>query len=113
MMRLGVDHHGFRLVRRGKKYFAMAQRNDGVFCPVQHEKRRFDATAKAARDATVLATALKRARQNVDAGLRSFEDTQLDMAGTSWITAWRSANAGPPNRHGNRNHKEGHSAGKK
>jgi 2-polyprenyl-6-methoxyphenol hydroxylase-like FAD-dependent oxidoreductase len=31
------------------------------------------ATAKAARDATVLATALKRARQNVDAGLRSFE----------------------------------------
>src|ERR1700730_7496646 len=35
------------------------------------------ATAKAARDATVLATALKRARQN-DAGLRSFEETQLE-----------------------------------
>src|ERR1700737_3665679 len=36
------------------------------------------ATAKAARDATVLATALKRARQNVDAGFRSFGDTQLE-----------------------------------
>jgi hypothetical protein len=43
MMRLRVDHHGFRLVRPGKKYFAMAQRNDGVFRLVQHEKRRFDA----------------------------------------------------------------------
>lgn len=36
------------------------------------------ATAKAARDATVLATALKRARRNVDAGLASFEDMQLE-----------------------------------
>ncbi|MFY9828022.1 MAG: hypothetical protein WAK69_05310 [Rhodoplanes sp.] len=30
------------------------------------------------RDATVLATALKRARQNVDAGLASFEEMQLE-----------------------------------
>jgi 2-polyprenyl-6-methoxyphenol hydroxylase-like FAD-dependent oxidoreductase len=36
------------------------------------------ATAKAARDATVLASALKRARQNVDAGLLSFQDTQIE-----------------------------------
>jgi 2-polyprenyl-6-methoxyphenol hydroxylase-like FAD-dependent oxidoreductase len=36
------------------------------------------ATAKAARDATVLASALKRARQNVDAGLASFQDMQLE-----------------------------------
>jgi 2-polyprenyl-6-methoxyphenol hydroxylase-like FAD-dependent oxidoreductase len=35
------------------------------------------ATAKAARDASVLASALKRARQNVDAGLASFEQMQL------------------------------------
>jgi 2-polyprenyl-6-methoxyphenol hydroxylase-like FAD-dependent oxidoreductase len=34
-------------------------------------------TAKAARDASVLASALKRARQNVDAGLASFEQMQL------------------------------------
>ena len=36
------------------------------------------ATAKAARDASVLASALKRARQNVDAGLASFEQVQLE-----------------------------------
>jgi 2-polyprenyl-6-methoxyphenol hydroxylase-like FAD-dependent oxidoreductase len=36
------------------------------------------ATAKAARDATVLASALKRARQNVDVGLGSFEEMQLE-----------------------------------
>jgi len=36
------------------------------------------AAAKAARDATVLATSLKRARRNVDAGLASFEDMQLE-----------------------------------
>lgn len=36
------------------------------------------ATAKAARDASVLASALKRARQNVDAGLASFEQMQLE-----------------------------------
>jgi 2-polyprenyl-6-methoxyphenol hydroxylase-like FAD-dependent oxidoreductase len=36
------------------------------------------AAAKAARDATVLATALERARQNVDGGLRSFEEMQLE-----------------------------------
>jgi 2-polyprenyl-6-methoxyphenol hydroxylase-like FAD-dependent oxidoreductase len=36
------------------------------------------ATAKAARDATVLASALKRARTNVDAGLASFQDMQLE-----------------------------------
>lgn len=36
------------------------------------------ATAKAARDATVLASALKRARQNVDAGLASFQDMQIE-----------------------------------
>jgi 2-polyprenyl-6-methoxyphenol hydroxylase-like FAD-dependent oxidoreductase len=35
------------------------------------------ATAKAARDATVLASALKRAGQNVDAGLAGFQDMQL------------------------------------
>lgn len=36
------------------------------------------ATAKASRDALVLAAALKRARQNVDAGLGAFEQTQLE-----------------------------------
>jgi 2-polyprenyl-6-methoxyphenol hydroxylase-like FAD-dependent oxidoreductase len=36
------------------------------------------AAAKAARDATVLATALKRARQNIDAGLHGFEQMQLE-----------------------------------
>lgn len=36
------------------------------------------AAAKAARDATVLTAALKRARQNVDAGLASFEKMQLE-----------------------------------
>lgn len=36
------------------------------------------AAAKAARDATLLATALKRARRNVDAGLASFEEMQLE-----------------------------------
>ncbi len=36
------------------------------------------ASAKAARDATALATALKRARQNVDAGLASFEEMQVE-----------------------------------
>jgi 2-polyprenyl-6-methoxyphenol hydroxylase-like FAD-dependent oxidoreductase len=36
------------------------------------------AAAKAARDATVLADALKRARGNVDAGLASFEASQLE-----------------------------------
>src|SRR6195256_5053904 len=36
------------------------------------------ATAKAARDAAVLASALKRARQSVDAGLASFEQMQLE-----------------------------------
>ena len=36
------------------------------------------AAAKAARDATVLAMALKRARQNVDAALGSFEEMQLE-----------------------------------
>jgi 2-polyprenyl-6-methoxyphenol hydroxylase-like FAD-dependent oxidoreductase len=36
------------------------------------------AAAKAARDASVLAMALKRAGQNVDAGLGSFEDMQLE-----------------------------------
>jgi len=36
------------------------------------------AAAKAARDACVLASALKRARQNIDAGLRSFEEMQLE-----------------------------------
>lgn len=36
------------------------------------------AAAKAARDASVLASALKRARQNVDAGLGGFEGTQLE-----------------------------------
>ncbi len=36
------------------------------------------AAAKAARDASVLASALKRARQNIDAGLGSFEETQLE-----------------------------------
>lgn len=35
------------------------------------------ATAKAARDASVLASALKRARQNVDVGLASFQQMQL------------------------------------
>lgn len=36
------------------------------------------ASAKAARDASVLASALKRARQNIDAGLGAFEQTQLE-----------------------------------
>jgi 2-polyprenyl-6-methoxyphenol hydroxylase-like FAD-dependent oxidoreductase len=36
------------------------------------------AAAKAARDASVLATALQRARANVDAGLRSFEAMQIE-----------------------------------
>ena len=36
------------------------------------------AAAKAARDASVLASALKRARQNIDAGLGSFEEMQLE-----------------------------------
>ncbi len=36
------------------------------------------ASAKAARDASVLASALKRARHNVDAGLGSFEALQLE-----------------------------------
>jgi len=36
------------------------------------------ATAKAARDAAVLATALKRAGRNIDAGLSSFQDMQLE-----------------------------------
>ena len=36
------------------------------------------AAAKAARDASVLAMALKRAGQNVDAGLGSFEEMQLE-----------------------------------
>ena len=36
------------------------------------------AAAKAARDAMVLASALKRARQNVDAGLGSFQEMQLE-----------------------------------
>jgi 2-polyprenyl-6-methoxyphenol hydroxylase-like FAD-dependent oxidoreductase len=37
------------------------------------------ATAKAARDATTLARALKRAGRNVDAGLSSFEETQIEF----------------------------------
>jgi 2-polyprenyl-6-methoxyphenol hydroxylase-like FAD-dependent oxidoreductase len=55
------------------------------------------ATAKAARDASVLASALKRARQNVDAGLASFEQMQLEYGnemtrygialGERWATA--------------------------
>lgn len=36
------------------------------------------AAAKAAKDATVLATALRRAKSNIDAGLRSFEEMQLE-----------------------------------
>lgn len=36
------------------------------------------ATAKAARDAGALASALRRARQNVDAGLDGFQDSQLE-----------------------------------
>lgn len=36
------------------------------------------ASAKAARDASVLASALKRAGRNVDAGLEAFEQTQLE-----------------------------------
>lgn len=36
------------------------------------------AAAKAARDASTLASALKRARQNVDAGLGSYQETQLE-----------------------------------
>jgi 2-polyprenyl-6-methoxyphenol hydroxylase-like FAD-dependent oxidoreductase len=59
-------------------------------------------TAKAARDATVLATALKRARQNVDAGLRSFEDTQLEYGrdlvgyGVALGQRWASKHARKP-----------------
>src|ERR1700693_68523 len=37
------------------------------------------ATAKAARDATTLARVLKRAGRNVDAGLGSFEETQIEF----------------------------------
>jgi 2-polyprenyl-6-methoxyphenol hydroxylase-like FAD-dependent oxidoreductase len=37
------------------------------------------ATAKAARDATTLARALKRAGRNVDAGLRGFEELQIEF----------------------------------
>jgi 2-polyprenyl-6-methoxyphenol hydroxylase-like FAD-dependent oxidoreductase len=37
------------------------------------------ATAKAARDATTLAQALKRTGRNVDAGLSSFEETQIEF----------------------------------
>ncbi len=60
------------------------------------------ATAKAARDATVLATALTRARQNVDAGLRSFEDTQLEYGrglvgyGVALGRHWTSKHARKP-----------------
>ena len=36
------------------------------------------AAAKAARDATALATALKRAGRNVDAGLSCFQEMQLE-----------------------------------
>jgi 2-polyprenyl-6-methoxyphenol hydroxylase-like FAD-dependent oxidoreductase len=60
------------------------------------------ATAKAARDATVLATALKRARQNVDAGLRSFENTQLEYGrdlvgyGVALGQRWASKHARKP-----------------
>jgi hypothetical protein len=60
------------------------------------------ATAKAARDATVLATALKRAGQNVDAGLRSFEDTQLEYGrdlvgyGVALGQRWASKHARKP-----------------
>jgi 2-polyprenyl-6-methoxyphenol hydroxylase-like FAD-dependent oxidoreductase len=37
------------------------------------------ATAKAARDAVTLARALKRAERNVDAGLSSFEEMQIEF----------------------------------
>jgi 2-polyprenyl-6-methoxyphenol hydroxylase-like FAD-dependent oxidoreductase len=37
------------------------------------------ATAKAARDATTLARALKRAGRNVDAGLRGFQEMQIEF----------------------------------
>ena len=37
------------------------------------------ATAKAARDATTLARALKRAGRNVDAGLSGFEEMQIEF----------------------------------
>jgi 2-polyprenyl-6-methoxyphenol hydroxylase-like FAD-dependent oxidoreductase len=37
------------------------------------------ATAKAARDAMTLARALKRAGRNVDAGLSSFEEMQIEF----------------------------------
>src|SRR6202040_2054974 len=37
------------------------------------------ATAKAARDATTLARALKRAGRNVDAGLSRFEEMQIEF----------------------------------
>jgi len=36
------------------------------------------AAAKAARDASVLATALKQARTNVEAGLKSYEEMQVE-----------------------------------
>jgi 2-polyprenyl-6-methoxyphenol hydroxylase-like FAD-dependent oxidoreductase len=60
------------------------------------------AAAKAARDATVLATALKRAGQNVDAGLRSFEDMQLEYGrdfvgyGVALGERWASKHAPTP-----------------
>jgi hypothetical protein len=50
----------------------------------------------------VLATALKRARQNVDAGLRSFEDTQLEYGrdlvgyGVALGQRWASKHARKP-----------------
>lgn len=53
------------------------------------------ASAKAARDACVLATSLKRARQNVDAGLGSFEEMQLEygrgMSDHGIALGWRWA----------------------
>jgi hypothetical protein len=53
------------------------------------------ATAKAARDATTLARALKRAGRNVDAGL---SDADRGSAGSWSITAWRWGGDGPPER---------------
>jgi 2-polyprenyl-6-methoxyphenol hydroxylase-like FAD-dependent oxidoreductase len=60
------------------------------------------AAAKAARDATVLATALKRTGQSVDAGLRSFEDMQLEYGrdfvgyGVALGERWASKHAPTP-----------------
>jgi 2-polyprenyl-6-methoxyphenol hydroxylase-like FAD-dependent oxidoreductase len=60
------------------------------------------AAAKAARDATVLATALKRTGQDVDAGLRSFEDMQLEYGrdlvgyGVALGQRWASKHAATP-----------------